>query len=219
MNRLKKQQKGFTILEVLLSAAIIAVMLAALVAIGQLSLNTNQLYLQRSQATYLAQESLELARERRDTNWIDRKNGTMWDGFDGTQSVLSLLPNENSKIYGPLCFYPTSGQYYFSWRANDDSGWEKGKSCAEIIAQPAGTPAAQMIPTEKITLDSGASFYRYLVFQRVTTSLLPDTPSSVQPGQSAIKVTAVVKWRANNSSGDEKTVSISEILTNWRPNY
>lgn len=64
-----------------------------------------------------------------------------------------------------------------------------------------------------------------LVFNR-TLSFAPVTDGNIMPAngsfsnearaQNAVKVTVNVSWQ---SSGQTKNISMSEILTNWRPNY
>ena len=74
-------RKGFGLLEVLISAVIIIMILAALVFIGRAALSNNEYLAERAQAVYLSQEGIELTRQIRDTNWIDGNNTSKWNTF------------------------------------------------------------------------------------------------------------------------------------------
>lgn len=75
------QKRGFGILEVLLAGVIIITILGALVVLGKTVLNNLALSAQRSQATFLAQQGIELVREVRDTNYIDQDADTQWNSL------------------------------------------------------------------------------------------------------------------------------------------
>lgn len=63
--------KGFGLLEVLIASGILAIMAAAFVSIGNLSLSRAQLTQERLIAAYFIQEALELTRNARDSTYID----------------------------------------------------------------------------------------------------------------------------------------------------
>lgn len=73
------RRKGFGILEVLLAGVIIITMLSALVFLGRSAINNSVYLQQRAQATYLAQEGMEIVRQIRDSNYIDGNNTTKWN--------------------------------------------------------------------------------------------------------------------------------------------
>lgn len=68
--------KGFTLLEVLVAVAILAIGIGALVALVAASLASIPISKQKFIATYLAQEGIEVVRNIRDSNWV---NGYPWD--------------------------------------------------------------------------------------------------------------------------------------------
>lgn len=91
-------KKGFGLLEVLLAGLIIIIMLSALVVVARAAIS-NSLYLQqRSQATFLAQEGMEIVRQIRDTNYIDGSNNTTWNAYD--QAVPTSGKINTAKFYG-----------------------------------------------------------------------------------------------------------------------
>jgi prepilin-type N-terminal cleavage/methylation domain-containing protein len=86
MNKEKKIKNGFTLIEMIVSVAIITIGV-----LGVFSVITN--YSQKTQqqeerliATYLCQEGIEIVRNIRDTNWV---NGDNWS--DGLNSCTSAL--------------------------------------------------------------------------------------------------------------------------------
>jgi len=162
-------KKGFGILEVLVSSVIIITILMALVFIGRTAL-TNSSYIQeKAQAVYLAQEGIEIVRQIRDTNWIDRDNTTGWNSLAAGNYGISY--NSTTKKYGLA--------------GSNDS----------------------------VTMNN-LTFTRTIKIEN-TGSLLPGSGGSdIHPSDNAFKVTSTITW--NNGS---KTVSVSEILTNWRPNF
>jgi type II secretory pathway pseudopilin PulG len=97
----KKFSKGFGILEVLISSAIIIVVLGTLVFIAQSSL-TNAAYMQeRAQAVSLAAEGIETIRQNRDSNNIDGIEATKWNTV-GDKSDLAI--NYDTAYYIPVVF-------------------------------------------------------------------------------------------------------------------
>lgn len=108
LNKKSKFSKGFGILEVLISSAIIIVVLGTLVFIAQSSL-TNAAYMQeRAQAVSLAAEAIETVRQNRDSNYIDLDSTTKWNtvGSGSNADVFSLLssPSTNNVFYIPFDF-------------------------------------------------------------------------------------------------------------------
>ncbi|MCL5410331.1 MAG: hypothetical protein M1324_00550 [Patescibacteria group bacterium] len=73
-----------------------------------------------------------------------------------------------------------------------------------------------VLGSDSVTVNNMA-FIRTIKIESVG-SLLPGTGAStdVHPTDNALKVTSTVTWSFNNV---QKSVSASEILTNWRPNF
>ena len=74
-----KHKKGFGILEVLLAGIVIVIVLGSLVFLARNTLNSSIYLSQKAQATFLAQEGIEIVRNIRDSNYIDSNNKTQWD--------------------------------------------------------------------------------------------------------------------------------------------
>ena len=170
-------KKGFGLLEVLLSAVIIIIILAALVTIGRAALNNNEYLAQRAQAIYLAQEGLEMTRQIRDTNWIDGENTTKWNTLD--------------RITTPTA----TGDYSLIFLNN----WKLG-----------------MPTTGENILVGGVIFNRKINISSANDNLLPTLTNNPNLSDYAIKIKSTVTW---TYSGQSKNVELSEILTNWRPDF
>lgn len=185
-------KKGFGIIEVLISAVIIGVILVSASILGRNVLRSSVELEKRAQALYLAQEGLEMMRQNRDTNWVDGKNIIKWDSFDLQNSATGLLESEAS-VSGVLKF---------------DNVYKRMKFERQVEAETLSVGRSDFkrtITLEKSSnggLDAGAG-------------LLPNISGNDPAARSnnSIKVTCTVSWQ------DNQKVVISEILTNWRPNY
>jgi hypothetical protein len=87
---------------------------------------------------------------------------------------------------------------------------------------PTGT-SGQTIRIDGSDPTTGTEFTRAIKVEDAGELLPADTTDSttsaatdVQKSSTAIKVTCNVIWKYN---GNDKKISVSEILTNWRPNY
>lgn len=197
MNNYHKFKKGFGILEVMVAAMIIITILAALVFISHAAINNSVYTQQRAQATYLAQEGIETVRQIRDTNWIDSNSATQWDTliWDGTKA--NLLKVDTTRSYNIAL-----------------SGSKYGLEVINLPSVPAET-----IP---IPATNGTTYTRTITIALVGNLLPKDTtpppnPTDVWPALNALKVTTTVIW--DSVVGNGKSISVSEVITNWRPNY
>lgn len=192
----RKFKKGFGILEVLISSVIIMIILGALVFIGRSAMANSEYIQERAQAIYLAQEGLELVRQIRDTNWIDGTN-TAWDSMKCNSTITGFEANPIAAGNNYELAYISSIKRYC---LNTPS------ELSEIdIAQGSAISAVKY--KRKIILERG-------------DNLLPENPldqsTKVYSNINAMKVTAEVTWLFN---GAEKNITVSEMLTNWRPNF
>jgi len=79
MCRKINKKNGFGIIEVLLASLVIIIVLGGLVFLAHNSVTNTAYRLQHSQATFLAQEGIEIVRQIRDTNYIDGDSNTKWN--------------------------------------------------------------------------------------------------------------------------------------------
>ena len=188
------KKKGFGLLEVLISAVIIIMILAALVFIGRAALSNNEYLNERAQAIYLAQEGLEITRQIRDTNWIDGVNDTEWNSL-----------RQTSGLGGPHVPITASGDYVVFYNTPDARLLLVGLPTAVIPIAGAPFTVNGVTYTQKITV-APVDPAGVLIPNGAGTNLRPY----------ALKITSTISW---NFSGQSKSVSVSEIITNWRPDF
>lgn len=169
-------KKGFGIVETLIASAIIMVILFALTSAGRAAIRSNQYFQERAQATFLAQEGLELTRQIRDTYWIDQDNTTNWETFS------SMIGSDRSLNF-------SEGRYSLVSTPGIDTTTLAGIKYTRTISF-----AANSIPDDVISLHAN--------------------DNSVH---NAVKVTVRINW--NSTLSNSKSISLSEVLTNWRPAY
>jgi Tfp pilus assembly protein PilV len=185
-----RTKKGFGLLEVLISAVIIIMILAALVFIGRASLKNNEYLSQRAQAIYLAQEGIEMTRQIRDTNWTDGDNATQWNTLAYTLNPPFLITTANTL-------------YSLKYDANLRRWHLITPPVKESISFPATPPNI----TYDRSIKAEPAISPYIPYD-------PLTSNDLKPY--AIKVTSTVTW---SSSGQNYTITLSEMMTNWRPDF
>lgn len=94
-----KRIAGFSLIEVIISGAIVATTVGALFAVASMSVRLTTLSQERLIASQLAREGLEIARQIRDNNFISDvcdPNGTTLvvckDWYDGLTTATEVLP-------------------------------------------------------------------------------------------------------------------------------
>ena len=89
-----KYQKGFGILEVMISSMILVTVVGAVVALGSASVRGGLSASDKTTAYNLVQECLETARAVRDTAWIDGDSATDWNSSFVSNLGTSICPAE-----------------------------------------------------------------------------------------------------------------------------
>lgn len=201
-----KYKKGFGLLEVLVSAVIIVTILSAMVFIGRSTLNNSQYAQERAQAIYLAQEGIEIVRQIRDTNWIDENNATAWNSWKYVSDTFSAVETGRCyKIGQPIS---TLSSAYYGRQNLQYANLTDENSCKDALKSSAQTDG-----WDKRTLNN-LDFYRNIYVEDVEGLLQP----TANFDQSAYKVTVFIQWK-NRGSYRNDPIEVSEIITNWRPNY
>ena len=189
---MKHTKKAFSLIETLIAATIIVILLYSLVAVGRNSLERSSSMHERAQAMLLAQQGLEIVRQIRDTNWIDDTQ-QKWSDF----RYSSVSPIGRSNI-------------------SDDSKISFDSAIKRFVLVPASTSS----DWEMLTIDN-LEYTRTVKYTPLDQTSMPNgtndtgNDGEIQPDENAVKVTVTVSW----DSGTLQTTSISEVLTNWRPNY
>jgi len=80
-NVVKKRKYGFTLIEVIVAVFVVALIVVGVFSLVQSTIVYRSFAVSQLQAAYLAQEGIELVRNRRDANWI-RNPIPEWDVAD-----------------------------------------------------------------------------------------------------------------------------------------
>lgn len=181
---------GFGLLEVVLSAGILATVVGASVGLLNASLHRAGLAGERSQAMNLAQEGIELVRALRDTSYVDKVSNE-WTAF--------FPPSNDSGSYGLV----------FNCGTDQSCSWTLAKDAVQSALTGTQIEAGK----ETIVLD-GVSFVRTI------TVTVPDNyvdqaglgSLGLTETEVIRKVTVDVIW----GSGPGQSVQSIVYLTNWR---
>ncbi len=92
-----KNKSAFTLLEILLSITFVTVVFTAITGLILMTLRVNAKNKYSLQASYLAQEGLEVMRYIRDSNWL--QNYTWDEGEDRWGANFSLLSGDKEKEF------------------------------------------------------------------------------------------------------------------------
>lgn len=102
MSKVKREQSGFGLLEVVLSAAVLGLVVAGVVGLLNSSLRRSVLTSERTVALQLANEGIELVRAVRDTTIIDGVVND-WIGSDGVRDALDSQKLTYTTVSGQCC--------------------------------------------------------------------------------------------------------------------
>jgi len=112
------KNKSFTLIEVLLSLFLIATGALGAFALLQRNLAFSSITSARLQASYLCQEGIEIIKNIRDTNWLERKNWSEglgagdWEA-DYNDSRLNSFASHYLKINGGFYNYDSGSNTKF----------------------------------------------------------------------------------------------------------
>lgn len=198
--KLSKNSKAFGIVEALIASSIIAMILFALVAVGRNSIRGVEEAEKRSQAILLAQDAIEQVRQIRDSNWISSTgedwNSLVWNG----DNLVKVTPDDYIIEYKKFAADGLKKIMRYGLVETTDNG---------LLVNLGGTG-------EVGNRIGGNDFYQLITIDTSNISnLIPVSGDDVDPKPdiNAIKVTAKISW------DDNKSLEISEVLTNWRPAY
>lgn len=189
-----KRKKGFGLLEVLLAGVIIIIVLSALMVVARNAVDNSVLLQQRAQATYLAQEWIELVRQARDTNYVDGGEKTKWNTLIGLNSD------------DPIAY---ENEYVVS---EDKTLHDDRIKIAE--------PVINNLNMDGIVNIDGTEFTRKVVFSRASGSLATAGSELEHEGSQvtnqSFKVKVTVEWKSKNA---DKKIEIETLLTNSRQGF
>lgn len=142
---MKKRHDAFTLLEVLLSITFITVVFTAITGLILMTLQVNRKNVRSLQASYLAQEGIEVMRYIRDSNWLQNYS---WD--------------EGEKQWGTnygLDDAEESAEFYLIEMDENDAYWALA------------TVASQDESSGEVELENGQTFIRSILVERVPDEL------------------------------------------------
>jgi type II secretory pathway pseudopilin PulG len=93
----KLGETGFSIIEVAVATGIVATAFVTLMSLFAYNFRVEILNRNRITAAYLAQEALEMVKQKRDTNWFDGSDATDWNyGLNvGTGLIMSAVNKDD----------------------------------------------------------------------------------------------------------------------------
>jgi len=192
-NKTKKFSRGFGILEVMISSAIIIVVLGSLVFIARSSLTNAQYMQERAQAVSLAAEAIEVIRQNRDSNYIDQNPATQWNTIGRTSTAV------------------VSGYYY-----NNDL---RTTFYVQPDLMPTNDPNLARLRIDNRTAPAividGISYTRIIMFKNIA-AIGPGqlfAPYS-DNGNNAFLADVLVTWKG--SGGKTGNVEVKEVVANSR---
>ncbi len=198
-NNFKKIKKeGFTVIEALVSIAIMLLSITGAFAVAQSSLQSSDLVKNRVTAYYLAQEGIEFLRQKRDDNGLKMLSSK--NNPDPNASWLSGIVGSNM----PCDFDNVCEINGF----NADGGGMR--ECTQVFGGIGGQ-------CTKLSFDKSLGYFDYpstddsgAVFRReIRVTRVASDPTSDRE----VNVSIIVKW---NQNGIERSLDISENLYNWQ---
>jgi len=152
----KFNQKGFTLLELLVAIFVIVIGLIAAYKVASYPLSQVSVSMNRLTAAYLAQEGIEIVRNIRDTNWIQGENWKAgldlgnWEA-DYNDQDLTLCPSP-CDYDNNLRFLKINGGFY------DYTGTADTKFKRKIIIDDSKMPDYLKITVEVFWEEKGKSY-------------------------------------------------------------
>ncbi len=178
---------GFGLLEVLISTGILAMIVGAAVTLATSSLKNSILGTNRTVASQLAQEGIELARQMRDTSYIDG-------------GALGTANSWTSYFDLAKCSGPTAA---CQLKQDPNKRWMFVLG-AEVIDVVGGASDA-----------TTTAFTRSLRVEPVDAlSILVPSNAGGEGEPLALKITSTVSWQDH---GRTPTAVSATVLTDWRP--
>ncbi len=125
----QKKEKGFTLIELMITIFVIAIGLIGVMTLIQNTLRSASFVRLNLIASYLAQEGVELTRNIRDINWIDQKD---WD--EGLSSGSYIIDyNDNSLSSYNDIFLNIDNNGFYSYENGDESKFKRRIIINEMI--------------------------------------------------------------------------------------
>ena len=165
----KKLNSGFGLLEALVASAILVMFAAGVVVLGNISLRNTVINKHKLQASYLAQDAIEIVRNVRDSNWVDGNPDTIWNTGISNGIQHTILNKSNSGDWWSLDNSTSTPEYF-------DANCNFVKSTDSNIIFTRTITISNSLPTShQLQLDVKVSWIDYNKSHNIsTTSYLTD---------------------------------------------
>ncbi len=117
----QKKEKGFTLVELMITIFVIAIGLIGVVTLIQNTLRSASFVKSNLIASYLAQEGVELTRNIRDVNWINREDWN--EGLSDGDYIIDY--NDNYLLSYNDIFLNIDNNEFYSYESGDESKFKR----------------------------------------------------------------------------------------------
>lgn len=165
IDKFKKHNKGFTLLETLVAVTILATAIAGPLSIASRSLNNSLTAKDQITAFFLAQDAVEYVRFARDSNTL---KGADWlTGSGGSEAGVDLTPCTNANG----CYFDSTGN------------------------SPTAPSVCAASPCAAISYDTTSSLFTYNTGASISTSLFSRQVYLTAVNSNEEKISVTVSWR------------------------
>lgn len=194
-----KSQFGFGLLEVVISAGILATVIGASVGLMNSSLHRASLASDRATAMNLAQEAVELVRAARDTTYRDGLSNGWTAPFAQISTTVGTIATPGDSV----------ALVYTTGTDGSCCYWQTAKTA------PSGSTSGSTVNNGIETISLGGQSYQREIYSSlpgINYAGVAGLPAAVSEGDVIRKVTVIVRW------GSSVTQAVSSIvyLTNLR---
>jgi Tfp pilus assembly protein PilV len=191
INKIKKQLKGFTLVETLIAVLLLSTAIAGPLTIASKSLIAALVAKNQVAAFFLAQDAIEFVRFARDTNKLQDND---WLTADGNVSTATNLANCLAAVNADGCYFDSTVQ-----------NPTRVEACSSTACKPPFSSASLYLyeSNGNYTYDSGGT-KTVFVREVIITEVVPDAEASI---------VVRVHW---SDAGKVRKVEVRENIFNWQ---
>ncbi|MFA6992351.1 MAG: prepilin-type N-terminal cleavage/methylation domain-containing protein [Candidatus Gracilibacteria bacterium] len=189
-----KNQKGFTLVEVLLGITILTVAIVLATNMFLSAMKSNRIMTLNLKAYYLAQEGLEIVRNIRDTHWMHNLDWMSGSGLAGDPTILEKGIAGNPEVY--------SVNFYDGVSSESKDIQNINELLPYLPWEIKNVPGTDFYNDDfKVDESAGHQFYRHV-------NILP-----YKDKDDFVLIQSVVNFE---DGGNDNSVVLEEVLTNWK---
>ncbi|MDP9212247.1 MAG: prepilin-type N-terminal cleavage/methylation domain-containing protein [bacterium] len=214
MSSKRRNQQGFTLVEVIVMMSIVVIGVLATLSVANLAVRSSEANEQRVAAVNLAREGVELVRAIRDSNWAaaSEESGTScWNYFAQSLAQARAVP------YTTACDSPMgvpTGTTHFAVYPNVGNGMPYMRpqtvgTTQNAVYRLCRDSATGLYQPHSTVCPSGQTFYR-----RISIRVGKDLGVDADDGQQkfSYRVQSFVNWAGH----DGPDMLVEEYITDWR---